>query len=68
MVMIIFYVFWGEESDNGICFHPSRLDFAVLEVAIFQHIEKWSLPIQQNLAEYRCDGWKQMPLSSFQKT
>ena len=32
--MTIFYVFWGGESENGIRFHPGRLDFAVPEVAI----------------------------------
>ena len=55
MVFIIFYVFeacsifWGAESVSGIQFWPSRLDFAVLNNVILHHIEKWLLPVQQNL-------------------
>ena len=37
------------ESDSGICFYPSRLDFAVPEVAIFQYDEEWHYSVQQNL-------------------
>ena len=33
--MTIFYVFWDEESENRIRFHPIHLDFAVPEVASF---------------------------------
>ena len=40
MVLIIFYVFRGAESDSGINFYPVYLDFAVLEVAIFQYDEE----------------------------
>ena len=29
------HVFWDEESENRIRFHPSHLDFAVPEVTIF---------------------------------
>ena len=40
--MTIFYVFWGGESENGIRFYPSRLDFAVPEVVIFDTNDtKW---------------------------
>ena len=42
-------MFLGAESDSGICFYPSRLDFAVPEVAIFQYDEEWHYPLQQNL-------------------
>ena len=33
--MTIFYVFWGGESENGIRSYPSRLNFAVPEMVIF---------------------------------
>ena len=49
MVSIIFYVSWGTESVSGIHSYPSRLDFAVLNNVILHHIEKWLLPVQQNL-------------------
>ena len=49
LILIIFYVFLDAESDSGICFYPSRPDFAVLEVAIFQYIEEWPYSVQQNL-------------------
>ena len=40
--MTIFYVFWGGESENSISFYPSRLDFAVPEVVIFDTNDtKW---------------------------
>ena len=40
--MTIFYVFWGGEFENGIRFYPSRLDFAVPEVVIFDTNDtKW---------------------------
>ena len=35
-----FLCFLDAESDSGICFYPSRPDFAVPEVAIFQYIEE----------------------------
>ena len=35
-----FLCFLGAESDSGICFYPSRLDFAVPEVAIFQYAKE----------------------------
>ena len=35
MVSTIFYVFWGEEFENRISFHPSRLDFAILDKSFF---------------------------------
>ena len=49
MILIIFYVILGAESDSGICFYPSRLDFAVQEVAIFQYDVEWHYSVQQNL-------------------
>ena len=49
MILIVFYVFLGAESDSGICFYPSRLDFAVPEVAIFQYVKEWHYSVQQNL-------------------
>ena len=49
MILIVFYVFLGAESDSGICFHPSRLDFAVPEVAIFQYVKEGHYSVQQNL-------------------
>ena len=40
----IFYVFWHEESENRIHFYPSRLDFAVLKMAILGIFEKiWQI-------------------------
>ena len=40
--MTIFYVFLGGESENGISFCPSRLDFVVPEVVIFDTNDtKW---------------------------
>ena len=56
--------FLGAESDSGICFYPSRLDFAVPEVAIFQYIEEWPYSVQQNLdvmGKNRCQNRIQRP-------
>ena len=44
--MVVSYVFWGEESDNDICFYPTRIDFAVRYNAIFYHLGKWSCQMQ----------------------
>ena len=40
MILIIFHVSWGAELDSGISSCPSHLDFALLEVAIFQYDEE----------------------------
>ena len=47
--VVDFYVFWGEESDNGISFHPSGIDFAVYDMTIFPNDGKWHVTAQQNL-------------------
>ena len=42
MILIIFYVFWGAESDSGIHFREIIYQFSITE-------GKWPLPVQQNL-------------------
>ena len=38
-IIAIFYLFSGEEYNNGISLYPSCLDFAVRDNAIFCHLE-----------------------------
>ena len=52
--MAVFYVFWGEESENDISFYPSRIDFAVRYNAIFYHLGKWSCQMQVGPFENLC--------------
>ena len=64
MILIIFYVFLDAESDSGIHFYPLRLDIAVLNTVILRYIEKWLLPVQQNLdvmGKNRCQNRIQRP-------
>ena len=63
-ILIIFYVFLDAESDSGIHFYPLRLDIAVLNTVILRYIEKWLLPVQQNLdvmGKNRCQNRIQRP-------
>ena len=47
--MIVFFVFWGEEFDYRIHFFLKPVGLALRDHAIFDHIEKFSCQIGQNI-------------------
>ena len=49
--MIIFYVFWDEESENRTRFHPIHLDFALPESGhFFNTKEPWKIIFRKQVA------------------
>ena len=56
--VVDFYVFWGEESDNGIGFYPSGTDFAEYDMTIFQNYRQGGHSCTDVLIVLICTGIK----------